>query len=59
MLFAGKRVRDRIISPYRHYICPIVRGKVTKSVELGAKTNNIQVDEISFIEHVSFKAFKK
>lgn len=27
-----------------------VRGKETKSVEFGAKVNNIQIDGISFIE---------
>ena len=31
----------------------------TKSVEFGAKVNNIQIDGISFIEHVSFKAFNE
>lgn len=43
----------------RHYIRPVVRGKETKSVEFGAKVNNIQVDGISFIEHLSFKAFNE
>ena len=38
---------------------PIVRGKETKSVEFGAKVNNIQIDGISFIEHLSFKAFNE
>ena len=31
----------------------------TKSVEFGAKVNNIQIDGISFIEHLSFKAFNE
>ncbi len=30
-----------------------------KSVEFGAKVNNIQIDDISFIEHLSFKAFNE
>ena len=34
----------------RYYVRPIVRGKETKSVEFGAKVNNIQIDGISFIE---------
>lgn len=38
---------------------PIVRGKGTKSVEFGTKAGNIQIDGISFIEHISFKAFNK
>lgn len=58
-LFAGKKVSDRIVSIDRHYIRPIVRGKETRSVEFGAKVNNIQVDGISFIEHLSFKAFNE
>lgn len=43
----------------RHYLRPIIRGKETKSVEFGAKVNNIQIDGISFIEHISFKAFNE
>ena len=58
-LFEGRKVRDRIVSIDRHYVRPIVRGKETKSVEFGAKVNNIQIDGISFIEHLSFKAFQR
>jgi hypothetical protein len=58
-LFAGRKVADRIVSIDRHYIRPIVRGKETKTVEFGAKVNNIQIDGISFIEHLSFKAFNE
>ena len=49
--FEGRKVSDRIVSIDRHYVRPIVRGKETKSVEFGAKVNNIQIDGISFIEH--------
>lgn len=58
-LFEGKKVTDRIVSTHKHYIRPIVRGKETKSVEFGAKVNNIQIDGISFIEHLSFKSFNE
>ena len=58
-LFEGRKVSDRIVSIDRHYIRPIVRGKEIKSVEFGAKANNIQIDSISFIEHLSFKAFNE
>ena len=58
-LFAGRKVSDRIVSIDRHYVRPIVRGKETKSVEFGAKAGNIQIDGISFIEHLSFKAFNE
>ena len=43
----------------RHYLRPIIRGKETKSVEFGVKVNNIQIVGISFIEHISFKAFNE
>ena len=58
-LFEGHKVSDRIVSIDRHYVRPIVRGKEIKSVEFGAKVNNIQIDGISFIEHLSFKAFNE
>ena len=51
-LFEGRKVSDRIASIDRHYVRPIVRGKEIKSVEFGAKVNNIQIDGISFIEHL-------
>ena len=58
-MFEGRKVNDRIVSIDRYYVCPIVRGKETKSVKFGAKVNNIQIDGISFIEHLSFKAFNE
>ena len=59
LLFEGHKVSERIVSVDRHYVRPIVRGKATKAVEFGAKVNNIQVDGISFIEHLSFNAFNE
>ena len=38
---------------------PIVRGKENKTVEFGAKSNNILIDGISFIEKVLFNAFNE
>jgi hypothetical protein len=58
-LFEGRKVSDRVVSLDRHYIRPIVRGKETKKVEFGAKVNNIQIDGISFIDRLSFKAFNE
>lgn len=52
-------VPDRIVSVSKPYVRPIVRGKEVKSVEFGAKCNNIQVDGISFIEKLSFNAFNE
>ncbi len=54
-----KEVEHRIVSIDRPYICPIVRGKENKRVEFGTKVNNIQIDGISFIEHLSFEAFNE
>ena len=36
-----------------------MRGKEVKSVEFGAKVNNILVDGVSFIEKLSFNAFNE
>ena len=53
-MFEGGKSVTASSSIDRHYVRPIVRGKETKSVEFGAKVNNIQIDGISFIEHLSF-----
>lgn len=52
-------IPDRIVSVRKPYVRPIVRGKESKSVEFGAKVNNILVDGISFIEKLSFNAFSE
>lgn len=52
-------IPDRIVSVNKPYVRPIVRGKEVKSVEFGAKCNNILVDGISFIEKLSFNAFNE
>lgn len=49
--------KNRIVSLDRPYIRPIVRGKEIKPVEFGAKVNKLQIDGISFVEHLSFDAF--
>ncbi len=51
------KIRNRIVSLYKSYIRPIVRGKVNKLVEFGAKVHISQVDRINFIEHLSYEAF--
>lgn len=56
---ARESVPGRIVSVRKPYIRPIVRGKENKSVEFGAKCNNIQVDGISFIEKLSFNPFNE
>lgn len=57
--FEGIKPIDRIVSIDKAYIRPIVRGKEIKSVEFGAKVHKLQVDGISFIEHLSFDAFNE
>ena len=54
-----KSIKDRIASINKPYVRPIVRGKEVKSVEFGAKVNNILVDGVSFIEKLSFNAFNE
>ena len=50
-------IPNRIVSVSKPYIRPIVRGKERKTVEFGAKCNNIMIDGITFIEKLSFNAF--
>lgn len=56
---SDEKIEQRIVSLYKPYIRPIVRGKEVKPVEFGAKVNKLQVDGISFIEHLSFNAFNE
>ena len=52
-------IPNRIVSVSKPYIRQIVRGKETKTVEFGAKCNNILIDGIPFIEKLSFNAFNE
>lgn len=52
-------IPNRIVSLTKPHIRPIVRGKETKTVEFGAKCNNILIGGISFIEKLSFNAFNE
>ncbi len=52
-----KSVPDRIVSLYKPYLRPIVRGKENKPVEFGAKVHQLQIGGLNFIEHLSFGAF--
>ena len=54
-----EKIKDRIVSLYKPYVRPIVRGKEVKPVEFGAKVNKLQVDGISFIEYLSFDNFNE
>lgn len=52
-----RKVKHRIVSLYKPYIRPIIRGKERKPFEFGAKVHTSQVDGLNFIEHLSFEAF--
>lgn len=54
-----EKIKNRIVSLYKPYVRPIVRGKEVKPVEFGAKVNKLQIDGISFIEYLSFDAFNE
>ena len=56
---ARESIPNRVVSVNKPYVRPIVRGKEAKSVEFGAKCNNILVDGISFIEKLAFNAFNE
>lgn len=55
----NSKIKDRIVSIYKPYIRPIVRGKENKSVEFGPKVHKMQIGGISLIEHVSYDAFNE
>ena len=51
------KITDRIVSLFKDYIRPIIRGKEIKKTEFGAKVHILMVDGISFVEYFSFDAF--
>ena len=53
------KIKDRIVSLFKPYIRPIVRGKENKPVEFGIKVHKTQVGGISQIEHQSYNAFNE
>ena len=55
--YEGIRPKNAIVSIDKPHIRPIVRGKEIKAVEFGSKVHKLQIDGISFIEHISFDAF--
>ncbi len=55
----GQSVPDRIVSLFKPYLRPIVRGKETKRVEFGAKVMTSQVDGINLIDKLSFDPYNE
>jgi IS5 family transposase len=54
-----KRIDDRIVSLSQPHIRPIVRGKVGKPVEFGAKLSVSYIDGYIFIDRVSWDNFNE
>jgi hypothetical protein len=52
-------VSNRIVSLFKPYIRPIVRGKENKRVEFGAKVSKSMTDGISLIDKLSFDAYNE
>ncbi len=55
----GTKISDRIVSIFKPYIRPIIRGKEHKPVEYGIKVHINQVGGINIIEHASYNAFNE
>ena len=55
----GKKVSNKIVSLYKPYIRPIVRGKENKPVEFGIKVHMMQVNGINIIEHYNYEAYNE
>jgi len=52
-------IQDRIVSLFKPYLRPIVRGKENKPVEFGMKVMISQVDGINFIDKLSFDPYNE
>lgn len=53
------KIKDRIVSLFKPYIRPIVRGKENKPVEFGIKAHIVQVGRINIIEHYNYQPFNE
>jgi len=53
------QIANRIVSLFKPYLRPIVRGKENKRVEFGAKATVAQVDGINFIDRLCFDAYNE
>ncbi|MGQ1788235.1 transposase [Saccharicrinis sp. GN24d3] len=55
----GEYVKNRIVSFFKPYLRPIIRGKENKRVEFGAKAHIYQVDGINLIDKLSFDPYNE
>lgn len=53
------KIPHRIVSLYKPYLRPIIRGKENRPLEFGMKVHKLQVGGISIIEHGSYEAFNE
>lgn len=57
--YPGEPVKDRIVSLYKPYLRPIVRGKENKRVEFGMKAHILQTGGIQYFDLMSFNAYNE
>jgi len=55
----GSKVKDRIVSLYKPYLRPIIRGKENKAVEFGMKAHMLQCGGITYFDTMGFSAFNE
>ena len=55
----GTKVKDRIVSLYKPYLRPIVRGKENKPVEFGMKAHMLYCGGLTYFDTMSFDAFNE
>jgi len=53
------KVKDRIVSLYKPYLRPIVRGKENKPVEFGMKAHMLQSGGITYFDSINFDAYNE
>lgn len=54
-----RRCDDRIVSISQPHVRPIVRGKVSKTTEFGAKLNVSMVEGVALVDRISWSAFNE
>jgi hypothetical protein len=55
----SRRCENRIVSISQPHVRPIIRGKVSKSVEFGAKLSVSMFEGIALVDHISWDAFNE
>ena len=55
----SRRCDDRIVNISQPHVRPIVRGKISKSTEFGAKLSVSMVDGIALVDHIGWNAFNE